>query len=94
MGNVGNLGLVGADEFIIIGVVGDGLFVGAGVPGFVEWFVVVFVVFVVLVIVVGFCRPYGAWCWGGFGDRSFAFGFTPAYILISPNGLIVGEGLG
>ena len=63
LGNVGNLGLVGADEFIIIGVVGDGFFVGAGVPGFVEWFVVVFVVLVVVVVViiVGFCRPYGAW---------------------------------
>ena len=62
VGNFGNLELVGADEFIVVGVVGDGFFVGAGVPGFVEWFVVVFVIIVVVVIVVGFCRPYGAWC--------------------------------
>ena len=62
LGNLGNLELVGADEFVIVGVVGDGFFEGAGVPGFVEWFVVVFVVlvFVIIIIVGGFCRPYGA----------------------------------
>ena len=60
VGNFGNLELVGADEFVIVGVVRDGFFEGAGVPGFVEWFVVVFVVLVVIVIIVGFCRPYGA----------------------------------
>ena len=59
MGNFGDLRLVGADVFVIVGVVGDGFFEGAGVPRFVEWFVVVFVV-LVFVVIGGFCRPYGA----------------------------------